>query len=465
MASTDFSVLPPPQEILRRLQLDKDWEKMEAYDPYLLDDLFLTASHIRQVSKINRGSKESTKIIEGLLEAIRILSEIQDWKRVFQVLHLPLLISSKNTFYDQLGLWGHFDLQFRILEQIKEADTPDFLPFYLVNMARVSRNLGDIKKSTYYYLEAIQFHTKADNPREVGRLYHALAVSKLEEPKVKLAQKYLLTAIRLFEQLPTPDYLGLAQAYHNLSRVSNYYGDYEQSKTYYEKSIALYTQYPDMGPPENKAWVFHGYSDFLCEYGDYATAQLYGEKALPLFKDHVVGSAWCYARLAKLAYFRRCYAACRQYAIRSLDLFEQLNSDRGKVILFNTWYKLEIAERRFPQAAALLFQLLRLRSARKDHMKNAMTFEGFGRLAIELGDYELGVRLISKADFLNRKRQQARFAAERAELLAYAARARRGLGEETFERIWEGGQSRAVRPVVRLIKEQLGNYRDATIES
>lgn len=402
-----------------------------------------------------KGQVEAHEVVRGLWWSIQHLTKIGEWDRALKLVHLKLNTKIENTFFDQLGAWGYFDLQLKILANFKNENRTDIKSFYLHNSARVQRNLNNYQRAEELFYKSISIFQDLGDNREVGWLYHALGVLKLEEPDLNEAKKLLLKSITVFEGMSSPDQIGIAQACHNLTRVYTYFGNYFSASKYYDKAVNIYKENPGLGAPENKAWVFHGYSDFLCETGDYLKSEYYGKKALSLFEDHFIGTAWSHARLAKMYFFYGKYDMAQNHLLQAQKKFNEINDTKGLTIAANTHWKIAIVKGNVPATIGVLKRLFSMPDIRKDELRVMFIIEGAFCLCAHLGLTEVSVYLLGKAEELKREMQKGSFQADRNFFGTFRDKCTKRLSTQRFEALLKKGRNKPTKEILTEVRRIL----------
>jgi len=451
MAIVIAGIFPSSDHTLHLIGLN-DWDAIKEIPLSKRSGLSLVIVDIQAYRDLPPEKWDARFLSQALVNAIVLLIEIGEWEKALQLIHLPLQLEDNPTFFKQLATWGYFDIQLKILTKLNqlEIDQHEIKSFCLINLAKVYRDLERPKASEQCYQESITYFQKTEDFSKLGWQYHGLANLKLEEPDVDAANKYLHKAIELFSQLSPPDYGGIAQSYNDLARPARQYGNLDLASKYYYKAIEIYEKHPDLSPNFRIAWIYHGYSDFLCDIGQYAEAEKYGLKALEHFKDETYGTSWTYARLSKLYFYWGEYTTSKDYALRAKEMFEQFQHHRGLIILLHLISCLEIEAGNFEGAKETLEELMGTLCTRKDPFKNYLVIDGLYHLAIAYENFPLATLLMSQSEHLRINMEINLTPVETRAFQTHIDLCKSKLGTEYYQQLYEKGKMLGIEESIKL---------------
>lgn len=199
---------------------------------------------------------------------------------------------------------------------------------------------GDYIKAEYYHKKAIDLDVKifGSNHPYVARDYSNLGLVFFNNFNKILAKKYfrksLAINLEFFSEIPSVE---LATAYNNLGLVYEIEGKYDESISYFQKTIDLYNHLNCLGYPSlSQAYYNLGSSYF--NKGDTSLAEkninealkndlsLYGEKHIEVAKD--------YGKLGAIYIDSNNLLHGEKYSLKALEIYNNLlleNSDSAWV--------------------------------------------------------------------------------------------------------------------------------------
>jgi tetratricopeptide (TPR) repeat protein len=199
-------------------------------------------------------------------------------------------------------------------------------------------------------------------------------------------------ASRLFHQLADhtaarKDWEGQASAYHQLGRVAEEQRDFDTSREWYLKALAIKEQQGDL---PSAAITYHQLGMIAQDQRDFDTAREWYLKSLAIKEQqgNLHGAASTYHQLGKVAQEQRDFDTARKWYLKSLAISEKQGNRHGAAITYHQLGMVTQEQRDFDTAREWYLKSLAIKEQQGNLHGAANTYHQLGRVAQEQGDFD-----------------------------------------------------------------------------
>jgi tetratricopeptide (TPR) repeat protein len=241
---------------------------------------------------------------------------------VFRVNDIKAMDGNTRLFEVNLTLTGDNDQDLRVLtDRIREESFPHAEGWY--RLGQVLIKMGQSDKAQEVYEVLLDQRT---NEREKGPIYHQLGRVKNNQGEYQEAITCYEKAIDIYQNTVPLNQLSLAMSYNNIGNVYYSMGDYPKALSSHEKALAIRQQslppnHPDLAQSYNNIGLVYNNT------GDYPKALSSDEKALAIRQQSLPPNhpdlAQSYYNIGDLYENMGNYSKAHSYYERAVDIGQQ----------------------------------------------------------------------------------------------------------------------------------------------
>jgi tetratricopeptide (TPR) repeat protein len=222
-------------------------------------------------SPANSGTLEQVK---HFLETFYHLCSVHQWQLASRVLAVAM---PEGEFHNQLGIWGHFQEQIQVYQQLIERISPTLDLVFLNGLGTIYFMLKDCDRAMEYFNRCLEMSRNTENLYWQGSVLGNLAsVHNFLGRKAQAIRDYE-ESLQIASEIE--DWQMQSNALGNLGVVYREIGQFQQALTYHQQDLALSRQLHNQHA-ESYALANIGLIYFY--WGNYAIAEMYYQQDLEL---------------------------------------------------------------------------------------------------------------------------------------------------------------------------------------
>jgi len=147
-------------------------------------------------------------------------------------------------------------------------------------LAKATNKLNDPDLALDYYFRAIEHFNELGSPNELGVAFNNAGILYLNKGKLQLATDYFNKSIKIFEEIDDPK--GVSRGLINLGVIQRKQGDYEKALYSYLKALGIKESIDD---PKGIALIYTNLGNLFEDHGDLVKALEYHKKSLQVMEE------------------------------------------------------------------------------------------------------------------------------------------------------------------------------------
>jgi tetratricopeptide (TPR) repeat protein len=196
---------------------------------------------------------------------------------VFRIHDIKSIGENNRLWQVELTLTSDTDKDLRILtECIREETQPDSKGWY--RLSQLLLKIGHLDKAEKVYKLILQ---QTSDESEKTAVYHQLGRIKDNQGRYEEAITFYEQSLEIYQKTLPPTHPSLTMSYNNIGNVYTNIGDYAKALLYYEKALEI--QQKTLPPTHPDLAMFYNNIGTVCvNMGEFSKALLYYEEALEI---------------------------------------------------------------------------------------------------------------------------------------------------------------------------------------
>lgn len=332
----------------------------------LVPEILAFTLRLLSTVRVKQGKLLSAE--RGFREALQICKELQNKKGMAEALAgLASVLAAQGQLVEAAAYYN------LAIEKYPGSSPPLRLGMLYSDLGQVYSALEDWRRAKEAYIQAKDLCRIHGYPKGEGELSVLLGEVCFREGRKKEAVDWIISASRVFIQVPDENALAYALQY-----LAFIYFDINKPFEALDCQLRVMVLLLRQGQEDEVSEGYYFLSKILQSIGEFEEAEYYLEISVAKYERQDTAIALRYQNLAKLALTRLDLSKAEEYYLKALELFEKFEDDLNSGEIYEALAYIAESQGKVDEAFCL-----RQKSATTLSRHGALTFNA----AIKLGEY------------------------------------------------------------------------------
>jgi tetratricopeptide (TPR) repeat protein len=277
--------------------------------------------------------------VKGLLEAFYHLSELEEWKKAYQIISYSLNTYNQEKLHNQLQIWGYYREEINLYHTLRDNLDREANYLCLKGLANAHQNLAEYEQAIDYLQKSLSVAEQINDPIKQANALNNLGAIHGKLRNWKEAFNYLKISLKIIENNNALSFQNTREKQRIeadiLGNFGNIYGNqrkFNEARKYLEKSLSIAQE---IGDRRIESIVINNLANLYVYRKDYDLALSYFEKSLQfaLASENAYLQQQAYNNLGNLSKFKKDFNMAVKFLKKSLKIARDTGNREGETIV------------------------------------------------------------------------------------------------------------------------------------